>query len=281
MASEPTWFTEEYMGLSFGLKLKAHLHQEKTPIMTIDIYDTEAFGHLMTIDGNTMVSTRENFLYHEMISHPALFTHPNPKRVIIIGGGDCGTLKEVLKHPVDSVIQIDIEEQVTRLSEKYFPELCTSNADPRATLRFEDGIAWMKNAPTNSADIIIIDSSEPEGPAAGLFNAAFYEDCYRVLAPQGVIALQSESPLLHQKILKDIQTALQTVGFGHRAILPFPQPIYPSGWWSVTLATKTLPLEDFRRDTAQLTQLNTQYYQFAIHEAALTPIPLLKQVLSA
>src|SRR5690606_11377001 len=155
-------------------------------------------GRLMVIDGSIMLTQRDNFLYHEMMSHPALFTHPDPKRVVIIGGGDCGTLREVLKHAsVESVVQIDIDERVTRLSERFFPELCSSNGDPRADLRFEDGIEWIKRAADGSIDVLIIDSTDPVGPAVGLFAVDFYRECCRALAANGVMVQQSESPLLH------------------------------------------------------------------------------------
>ena len=135
-----------------------------------------------------MVSTRDNFFYHEMISHPALYTHPNPKRVWIIGGGDCGTLREVLKHPsVEHAVQIDIDERVTRLAEIYFPELCESNDDPRAELKFIDGIKWVKEAAPDSVDMIIVDSTDPVGPAEGLFSDEFYRDCFNCLSENGMI----------------------------------------------------------------------------------------------
>ena len=149
MLPDDQWFTEicEEGGSAFSLKLKSKLHQEKTPYQTIAIYDTETFGHLMIIDGCTMVSQRENFVYHEMMSHPALFTHDNPENVVIIGGGDCGTLREVLRHDkVKSATQIEIDERVTRLAEQYFPELCDANNDSRAHFYFGDGIRWMQQA---------------------------------------------------------------------------------------------------------------------------------------
>src|ERR1700709_1013757 len=136
-SAESQWFTErhERSGSSFGLRIKARLHAEQTPFQSIEIYDTTDWGKLMVIDGCTMVTTRDNFLYHEMMSHPALFTHPRAKRVVVIGGGDFCTLREVLKHDeVESAIQVEIDERVTRLAEKYFPELCESNNDPRAQL---------------------------------------------------------------------------------------------------------------------------------------------------
>jgi len=139
---DKNWFTElcDEAGSAFSLRIRAKLHEEQTPFQKIEIYETTDFGNLMVIDGFIMLSSRDNFLYHEMMSHPVLFTHPAPKRVLIIGGGDCGTLREVLRHPdVETVEQVDIDERVTRLSEIHFPELCEANDDPRAHLHFADG----------------------------------------------------------------------------------------------------------------------------------------------
>src|SRR5688572_22552851 len=158
--TEKNWVTEIHGkdGSAFSMKLGEKLHEEQSPYQKLEIYATETFGNLMLLDGCVMLTDRDNFLYHEMMSHPALFTHPNPKTVVIIGGGDCGTLREVLKHKgVEEAWQIDIDERVTRLAEKYFPSLCESNHDPRAKLHFIDGIQWMKDRAPNSVDVIIID----------------------------------------------------------------------------------------------------------------------------
>ena len=160
------WFDErhDYAGSSIGFRVNQRLHAEQTPFQSIEIWDTTDWGKLMVIDGCTMVTTRDNFLYHEMMSHPALFTHPRARRVVIIGGGDCGTLREVLKHDeVESAIQVEIDERVTRLAEQYFPELCESNNDPRAQLLFIDGIKWMAECEAESLDIVIVDSTDPIG----------------------------------------------------------------------------------------------------------------------
>lgn len=231
----------------------------------------------MTIDSIIMLSSRDNFMYHEMMTHPILFTHPKPQNVVIIGGGDCGTLKEVLKHPVESVVQIDIDERVTRLAEIYFPELCTANHDKRATLLFQDGIHWMKEAPANSADVIIVDSTDPMGPALGLFNQAFYTQCHRVLREDGILVQQSESPILHQAITKDMRKAMNNAGFSDFLTITYPQPVYPSGWHSATMAAKKPMLKSFRRDEAQLKALDAQYYHFDLHQGLLAEPAFLQK----
>ncbi len=278
------WFSEVYdpAGTAQSWRLTAErLEQRRTPYQHIEIFSTQTYGHLMSIDGCVMLTTRDNFLYHEMMSHPALFTHADPRDVVIIGGGDCGTLREVLKHQsVELVVQIDIDEQVTRLSEIYFPELCQSNEDPRAQLLFEDGLAWIRNAADNSADLIIIDSTDPIGPAEGLFGPGFVQQCFRVLREGGLMVQQSESPLIHQPLIKGIRQNMSDAGFADLRTLGFPQPCYPSGWWSATLAMKgAQSLDDFRSQDDKSGPIKTGYYTAQAHRGALTEPPFLKAVL--
>jgi spermidine synthase len=282
MTLDDKWFTEicHECGTAFSLKINRQLHEETTPYQTIAIYETEKFGNLMVIDGFTMVSQRENFLYHEMMAHPALFTHPNPKNVVIIGGGDCGTLREVLKHPgVERVWQIEIDQRVTELSEQYFPELCESNNDPRAEICFVDGIKWIADAGQDSIDIIIVDSTDPIGPAEGLFTRDFYRDCKAALADNGILVQQSESPLVHQRLLKSMHQAMREGGFSNRATLQFPQCIYPSGWWSATMASSSLSLHNFREQAVLDKPFPTLYYNADIHKGALAMPEFFKSML--
>ncbi|MDD1635749.1 MAG: polyamine aminopropyltransferase [Methylococcaceae bacterium] len=273
------WFTEQvpWAETAFSLKIKQKLHEEQSEFQHLEIYETETFGNLMVIDGCTMVSTRDNFFYHEMMSHPALYTHPNPKRVWIIGGGDCGTLKEVLKHPsVEHAVQIDIDERVTRLAEIYFPELCESNNDPRAELKFIDGIKWVKEAAPDSVDLIIVDSTDPVGPAEGLFSDEFYRDCFNCLSENGMVVQQSESALYHMKLIGEMRNSMNSAGFSHLQTLFFPQCIYPSGWWSATIASKA-DLTTFREQDSANKPFDTVYYNVDIHKASLAQPEFFKK----
>ncbi|ARU54985.1 spermidine synthase [Oleiphilus messinensis] len=277
------WFTEVFQneGTAFSLKVKAKLHEEQSEYQKLEIYETETFGNLMVIDGCVMLTTRDNFLYHEMMTHPALFTHKNPKKVVVIGGGDCGTLKEVLKHPgVEEAWQVEIDERVTRLSEKYFPELCESNEDPRANFFFGDGIKWMADAAPNSIDIIIVDSTDPVGPAEGLFAVDFYRNCMVALREGGIVVQQSESPLLHtDSIIKNVQKDMRDAGFESVRTLPFPQPVYPTGWWSATMAGKNHVLKYFREEDAEQRPFVTRYYNKKVHQAALALPQFMRDIL--
>jgi spermidine synthase len=216
-----------------------------------------------------------------MMSHPALFTHAAPRDVVIIGGGDCGTLREVLRHPgVQSAVQCDIDEQVTRMAEKWFPELCESNGDARAELLFDDGVAYMANRAPGSVDIVIVDSTDPVGPAEGLFNRAFYESCFRALRDGGILVQQSESPLALLELIREMRGEMAKAGFAEFATLPFPQPCYPTGWWSCTLARKPgAGGFGFREADARAKGFPTRYYSADLHRGALATPPFVADAL--
>lgn len=271
------WFTEVHsnLGTAISVKIKSKLHEEKTPFQTISIYDTINLGNMMVIDGCIMVTEKDNFIYHEMMSHPVLFSHADPKNILIIGGGDCGTLKEVAKHPVTSITQVEIDEQVTILSEKYFPNLCTSNKDPRVKLYFKDAIKWVQTTNSDNFDIIIVDSTDPIGPGEGLFTIPFYTDCLRILKDDGILIHQSESPIFLLNLIKSMRKKMFTAGFSNLQTLYFPLPTYPSGFWSATMASKKINLKTFRNNISQIPHLN--YYSPNIHSAALIAPPYLQK----
>jgi len=281
------WFTEvcTESGSAFSLELgpDGRLHHEQTDYQTIEVYDTVWFGRAMVIDGFLMLSERDNFLYHEMMAHPVLFSHPDPKRVLIVGGGDCGTLREVLKHRgVEQVTQVDIDERVTRVSEEYFPALCSGNGDARTRLAFDDGIQWVKDSTPGSLDVVIVDSTDPIGPAEGLFTESFYRDCQRALADGGLIVQQSESPLAHLAgIIAPMYEAMENAGFGPATSVHFPQPVYPTGWWTATLACKGGPVTFARAADAEALEFHTEYYTADIHRGALAQPAFMQRAMAA
>ena len=281
--TETTWLHEQFApsGSAIGFRVRGKRDEVQSPFQKIEIYESTDWGNVMLIDGAMMVTTRDNFLYHEMMSHPALFTHAAPKTVVIIGGGDCGTLREVLRHPgVEKAVQCDIDEQVTRMAEKYFPELCESNGDPRAEILFDDGIAYMANCAPGSVDIVIVDSTDPVGPAEGLFNKAFFASCHRALKDDGILVQQSESPLVLLDLIREMRAEMGKAGFTTFQTLPFPQPCYPTGWWSCTLARKGGDFA-FRDADARAKAFDTRYYSADIHAAAQVLPPFVAAALDA
>ena len=277
----PTWHYENFdpTGSAVGYRITRKLDEVQSPFQKIEIFESTDWGNLMLIDGAMMLTTRDNFFYHEMMSHPALFTHAAPKNVVIIGGGDCGTLREVLKHDgVQTAVQCDIDEQVTRMAEKWFPELCERNGDPRATLMFDDGIAYMQSIAPGSVDIVIVDSTDPVGPAEGLFNKAFYDSCFKALRDDGILVQQSESPLMLIDLIKAMRGEMRKAGFTAFQTLPFPQPCYPTGYWSCTLARKSGGFA-FREDASRGKAFDTDYYTTDIHRGAASLPPFVARAL--
>ena len=274
------WFTERSSegGCAFSLRVQELLHSERSDFQTIEVYQTEGFGRLMVLDGCTMLSERDHFIYHEMLVHTALFTHPDPKRVLVVGGGDCGTLREVLRHPeVERVTQVELDPRVTAVSERFFPELCEANDDPRARFVFAEARGWLEQAGPASIDVILVDSTDPVGPGAALVGDAFYRACHRALAPGGLVAQQSESPLLHVELMGRMARELRAAGFGPPRASTFPLPIYPSGWWSTMMAARDGALGPFRAAAADDRPFETRYYNAGVHASAAVLPELLRR----
>ncbi len=232
------WFTEPQTGgYRVEWRIRNILHQEKSPFQDITIVEMVDFGRALLLDGVVQVTEKDHFIYNEMITHVPLNVHPNPQKVLIIGGGDGGAAAEILKF--DSVEQIDmveIDERVVIVSEKYLPSISHKVRDPRINLIFEDGINFVKNK-ENEYDVIIVDSSDPVGPAAQLFEKDFYLNVNRALKEDGLVVCQSESPFFYENVLERVSVTLQDIFPVTRTYLAVV-PTYPSGLWSFTLASK-------------------------------------------
>jgi spermidine synthase len=263
------WFTERDLdqNMGFSLRIRRHIHSEQSPLQRIDIYDTYAHGRMMTLDGLVMVTERDEFIYHEMIAHVPLFSHPDPRQVLIIGGGDGGTLREVLRHPgVECCVMVEIDAAVVEAARRFLPSLASGLDDARAEIRFEDGIAYVQNAADSAFDVILIDCTDPVGPAEGLFQLPFYRQCLRVLGSAGILCQQTESPLYMPHLIRDVHAALRTAGFEITRSNQAHCVSYPSGWWSFTLGSKGLdPACDFRQTDAANRAFETKYYNERLH----------------
>ncbi|MDR8391568.1 polyamine aminopropyltransferase [Aliifodinibius sp. S!AR15-10] len=242
----PTSYNEYYNGKT-GLTVGVNevLFSEQTEYQKVEVFSTDTWGNLMTIDGMVMLSEKDEFVYHEMLVHVGLFSHPEPERVLIIGGGDGGTAREVMRH--DSVRQVDmveIDEAVVRASKEFLPEVGDWN-NPKLNVLFEDGIQFVKDV-KRSYDVIIIDGSDPVGPAEGLFEHGFIRSCHEALATDGVLVAQTESPWIesYHPSMEKIFTALSTIYSRSRMYLAYI-PLYPAGMWSFSFASKGVdPLEE-------------------------------------
>ncbi len=265
------WHTDYHTptrGLTFSIE--STLYHESSKYQTIDIVESKDFGTVMLLDGVYMIGSRDEFVYHEMLSQPSLFTHPNPKRVLIIGGGDCGTLKRVLFHQsVTEVIQVEIDEMVTRVAKIYFPELTDCTSDPRVRLIYDDGIDYLRKN-QDSFDIILVDSTDPVGPAAGLFRKDFFADCHKALKQDGILCIQSESPWID-----DLRALIISVNADLKSIFPNVYPYlaaiqtYQAGLWMFQMASKQYnPLRNDLGERIQTSGNQYKYYNQAIHYAS-------------
>lgn len=233
------WFTEEDQGSSrFGIRVREHLHSEISPYQKIDVYDSAFHGRFLTLDDLMMVTERDEFVYHEMLVHVPLVSMTAPRSVLVIGGGDCGCVREALRHPtVERVVQCEIDERVTRVSERFFDWVEPTLADSRLQLVFDDGVKYIGDHP-GEFDLVIVDSTDPIGPAVGLFQADFYRAVRSALTEGGIMAAQTESPFFNSGTLGPIHAQMREA-FAH--VIPYwgAMPTYPGGSWSWSFASDT------------------------------------------
>jgi len=274
------WFQEldEKHGLGLSFQLKQTLYKEKSPFQDIAIVETEGFGRMLILDGCVMTTEKDEFVYHEMLVHPAMCAHPNPEKVLVIGGGDGGTVRELLRHPGVSIDMVEIDELVVRACQKYMPTLSCGLEDPRVRLLFEDGVAFLENN-KDTYDLIFIDSTDPVGMAEGLITQSFYNKCKEALKAPGAIVLQSESPTLHTKEIQRIHQNLSEV-FSSQQLYLAPIVSYPSGLWSFTFASDNLhPQGDFIPEKATSIVSELSYYNEDIHKSAFSLPNFVKKLL--
>lgn len=256
------WYFEDYGDdLKAGFKAKNVLFRGKSEFQTVDVIETEAYGRMLLLDGLVMCTDKDEFVYHELISHVPALNHPRPERIVVIGGGDGGTVRELLKHPeVKEIVLCEIDGMVVEASEKYFPAIASGIRDPRVKLNVGDGVAYMKNCAPASLDVVIVDSTDPIGPGEGLFSGDFYKSVARALKPDGVMACQSESPWHDAPILQRIY---RNVSAGFQYVYPYigSIPTYPKGMWSWTMASnKQIDVSKFdRRRFAKIAETQLEY----------------------
>ncbi len=263
------WATETHKGI-VGLRFRVEktLFSEKSPYQQVDVVKTAGHGNLLLNDGLVMMSERDEFIYHEMIAHVPLWVHPNPERVLIIGGGDGGTAREVLKHgAVKRAVMVEIDETVVSACRRHFPAVSCALDDPRLELHIEDGVRFV-NETAERFDVVIIDSTDPVGPAAPLFDKVFYGHAAAILNDDGIMITQAESPFYDAEIQLPMLRN-QRPFFKRLHLYLFSNITYPGGLWSFGFASKTYhPIKDFDADRANAAGFPTGYYNAGIHRAA-------------
>ena len=190
------WYTEEWTNkVRFSVKVEKQLFSKKSDFQQVDVFKSEELGTFLTLDGLMMVNEKDEFIYHDCIVHTPMCVNPAIKKVLVIGGGDGGTVRELTRYPqIEKIDMVEIDELVVRASQEYLPITASKLEDERVNLYFEDGVAWVANATSGTYDLIIVDSTDPIGPGEGLFTTEFYENCYRILSKDGILVNQNESP---------------------------------------------------------------------------------------
>ncbi|MBI4678199.1 MAG: polyamine aminopropyltransferase [Elusimicrobia bacterium] len=273
------WVDEVYKGvLRTGFRVRRRLFKGRSAFQTVEVVETAGHGRLLLIDGMTMVSDRDEFVYHEMIAHAPLCVHPRPRRVLVVGGGDGGTVREVLRHAcVESCALVEIDSLVVGAAKAFLPGTGRALGDRRCRVLIQDGVKFVRET-AERFDVVIVDSTEPFGPAAELFGPAFYRDTSRILTRGGIAVSQAGSPFYEPGTIKNLLAILRPV---FRVSLPFlfTNMTYPGGLWAFTFASKgPHPVRDLnRRRAAGLKGL--RWYSPAMHAAAFTLPPFLQDAL--
>lgn len=260
------WFTEKQTE-NFGItmKVKRTLHTEKTDYQMLEMVETEEWGRMLLLDGMVMTSIKDEFVYHEMVAHVPLFTHPNPEHVLVVGGGDGGVIREVLKHPsVKKATLVDIDGKVIEYSKKYLPEIAGMLDDERVEVKVGDGFMHIAES-ENAYDVIMVDSTEPVGPAVHLFTKGFYAGIAKALKEDGLFVAQSDNPWFKADLIRSVFKDVKEV-FPITRLYIANVPTYPSGMWTFTMGSKKYdPLEISEE---RFHDIDTRYYTKELHKAA-------------
>lgn len=271
------WFTERQSeNMSLGLRIEKTLHSEVTPFQSLEVYETHQYGRLLVLDGCVMTTDKDEFVYHEMLSHVPMHTHPNPKNVLVVGGGDGGIIREVIKHPsVERAVLAEIDGAVVDASKKYFPHIASGLSDKRVDVQIVDGIRYVEEH-KDTFDVILIDSTDPIGPAVGLFSKTFYDSVFEALKEDGIMAAQTESPFANQKLIQQVTADIGRT-FPITSLYLAHIPTYPTGMWSFTMGSKKHRPEDVSAVRVE----DTKYYNLGVHHAAFALPNFVKGLVKA
>lgn len=262
------WYTEEQTdNVRLSIKVTKHHYTGKSEFQDVDVFESDEFGKFLTLDGLMMVTEKDEFIYHDMITHVAMATNPNVKSVLVIGGGDGGTVRELTRYPgIEKIDMVEIDKLVVDVSREYLPITASQLDDKRVSLYFEDGIEFVRNT-SNVYDLILVDSTDPIGPGEGLFTTEFYTNCYKILSADGILVNQNESPYYSQfsHEMKRANSKIKSI-FPISRVYQFHMPTYPSGHWLFGFASKRLdPLRDADFEKWSALGLKTKYYNPALH----------------
>ncbi len=276
------WFTEPHTETcAFTIKVKKQLHHEISPFQRIDFFDSYDFGVFFTLDGYMMVNEKDEFIYHDMIAHVPKAVNPGIRKALVIGGGDGGSVRELLRYPdIERVDLVEIDRRVVELCRQFLPSTAGSLDDDRVHIHYEDGVAFVSGK-EDAYDLILVDSTDPIGPGEGLFTESFYRDCKKALKDNGILINQHESPY-YENDAREMQRAHEKLKkvFEVCEVYQFHMPTYPSGHWLFGFASKGLhPVRDMDASEWEAYGLKTKYYNTALHAGAFALPTYVKEML--
>lgn len=265
------WFTEKHTDdVNFTIRVKKQLYSKKSYYQEIDVFDTYEFGRVLVLDGFIMLTEKDEFIYHEMVTAVPMAVNPEIKKVLVIGAGDGGTIRELCRYnTIEKIDMVEIDEQVVNVCKEYLPQTACAFDDPRLTLYIEDGLKFVRRK-ENEYDLIIVDSTDPFGPGEGLFTREFYGNCYKALKEDGIMVNQHESPFYEEDALA-CQRAHRNIteSFPISRIYQAHIPTYPSGHWLFGFASKKYhPLRNLDEKRWNERGIKTHYYTTTLHKGA-------------
>ena len=265
------WFSEmQTPNVKFSIRVERQLYSGQSEFQRIDVFESPEFGRFLTLDGYMMLTERDEFIYHEMITHVPMAVHPRVKKVLVIGAGDGGVIRELVRYPeIEEIDLVEIDELVVEVCRKYLPQTACRLDDPRVRIHYEDGLKYIRSC-ENEYDLILVDSTDPFGPGEGLFTREFYGNCCKALKEDGIMINQHESPFYAEDAAAcQNMHKLIVESFPISRIYQAHIPTYPSGHWLFGFASKKYhPLKDLDETRWNLRGLSCKYYTTTLHKGA-------------
>lgn len=265
------WFSEaQTPNVKLSIKVDRQLYSGKSEFQRIDVFDSPEFGRFLTLDGYMMLTEKDEFIYHEMITHVPMAVHHKVRDVLVIGAGDGGVVRELARYPeIEHIDLVEIDELVVEVCKKYLPQTACCFDDPRVSIHYEDGLKFVRTK-EDKYDLIIVDSTDPFGPGEGLFTREFYGNCFKALHDDGIMVNQHESPFYDEDAVACQRAHKRIVeSFPISRVYQAHIPTYPSGHWLFGFASKKYhPLKDLQEARWNLRGLSCQYYTTTLHKGA-------------
>ncbi|MDF2801607.1 MAG: spermidine synthase [Anaerocolumna sp.] len=278
------WFTEKHTEEAlFSIKIERHLESLQSDFQRIDVFESKEFGKILTLDGFLMITEKDEFIYHDMITHVPMAVNPNIKKVLVIGAGDGGTIRELLRYEtIEHIDMVEIDEEVVKVCKKYIPLTASKLDDEKVQIHYEDGLKFVRRK-EDEYDLIIVDSTDPFGPGEGLFTKEFYGNCFRALNEEGILVNQHES-MYYTSYAASMERAHKRIkeSFPIARIYQAHIPTYPSGHWLFGFASKKYdPIKDLDEDKWNNLGLKTKYYNTDLHKGSFAIPNYIKDQLNS